>query len=203
MINSSEDKAYWYFRLNGFFLIDNFVIHRSNNVKYSADADLIGIRMPYVFEEIGGRPDDWDTRLFQNFDPKSIIGIICQVKGGDIGKEQLFREPYLSYSIDRIGLTEDRDTIITQLKNSPIATFTNDLGHLCQIALVLISRDRPPENENYFYFSLDYIYDFILERIEKYPKEKYADRNFFNSIGFQTLIERNEFERRRKNKNNL
>lgn len=197
MLNSSEEQSYWYLRLNGFFLIDNFVIHKSKNIDYSADADLIGIRTQFVFEEIGGQPKDWDETLFKNFDSKSIIGIICQVKGGAIGDKELFREPYLSYSLDRLGLTADNSTIAKQMESSPLVSFQNELGQNCQIAKLLITRDEPKKEINYLWVTLDYVYDFIRYRIKEYPKEKYADRNFFSSIGLQTIIEMNELDARK------
>src|ERR1019366_3964928 len=101
---------------------------------------LIALRMPFVFEEIGGKPDDWDAELFKNFNPKALIAIVCQVKGGAIGDKPLFREPYLSYSIKRIGLTSNIDSVIEQLNKSAIASFKNDLGQDCQIAKLLITR---------------------------------------------------------------
>lgn len=192
MLNSSEEHSYWYLRLNGFFLIDNFVIHKSEGVEYSSDADLIGIRTQFVYEEIGGKAEDWDKKLLKHFDPKALIGIICQVKGGEIGNKPLFREPYLSYSIKRLGLASNIEPIINQLSKSPIATFTNDLGQTCQVAKLLITRDEPTKDINYLWLRLEDVYAFILGRIQKYPKQKYSDRNFFSSIGFQTLIEINE-----------
>ncbi|WP_051878708.1 hypothetical protein [Chryseobacterium sp. FH1] len=197
MLNSSEEQSYWYFRLNGFFLIDNFVIHKSENIKYSADADLIGVRTPFVYEEIGGQSEDWDQTLFKNFDTKSLIGIICQVKGGAIGDKELFREPYLSYSLARLGLTADNSRIAKELGESAIVSFQNEFGQNCQIAKLLITRDEPKNDINYLWLTLDSVYDFIRNRIEKYPKEKYADRNFFSSIGLQTIIEMNELDARK------
>lgn len=197
MLNSSEEQSYWYLRLNGFFLIDNFVIHKSKNIDYSADADLIGIRTPFVYEEIGGQSKDWDKTLFQNFDTKSLIGIICQVKGGAIGDKELFPEPYLSYSLDRLGLTADNSAIAKELGESPIVSFQNELGQNCQIAKLLITRDEPKNDINYLWLTLDSVYGFIRNRIKEYPKEKYADRNFFSSIGLQTIIEMNELDARK------
>lgn len=201
MLNSSEDKSYWYLRLNGFFLIDNFVIHKSQDVKYSSDADLLAIRTPFVYEEIGGKPKDWDTELFKHFDPNALIAIICQVKGGRIGTKELFREPYLTYCINRFGLTANVEDIAAQLNENPIISFTNELGQHCQIAKLLITRDKPQRDINYLWLYLDYVYGFIENRIAKYPKEKYRDLNFFSSIGLQTTIENLEIVTRKEKRN--
>lgn len=198
MLNSTEEHSYWYLRLNGFFLLDNFVIHKSSEVDYTSDADLLAIRTPFVYEEIGGQEKDWDKNLLNLFNSKALIGIVCQVKGGAIIAEKLFRGPYLSYSLQRLGLTAQIGEIIEQLTKRPIATFQNELGQLCQIGKLLITRDLIKNETNFIQISLDDVYAFLQQRIKDYPKEKYRDRIFFSSIGFQTLIEINESEYRRK-----
>jgi hypothetical protein len=64
-MNFSESLTYWYLRLNGFFPLSNFVLHRRNiEDRPSADTDLLAIRFPHVFEQIGGQQDDWDQQQF-------------------------------------------------------------------------------------------------------------------------------------------
>ncbi len=59
MRNFGEELAYWYLRLNGFFLIDDFVLHNADLVSsQNADADVIGIRNPFTIERIGMNDDD-------------------------------------------------------------------------------------------------------------------------------------------------
>lgn len=196
MLNSSEYASYWYLRLNGFFLIGNFVIHQSRNIKYSSDSDLLALRTPFVYEEVGGKSEDWDNKLLGNFHDDALIGLIVQVKGGTIGNRKLFQENYLSYNIQRLGFTNNISNILEQFQTSPIATITNELNQNCQIAKLLITRDKPKKENNYLCFSLYEVYEFIQERIKKYPKEKYRDRNFFSSIFLQTLIESNNLQKR-------
>ena len=58
-----EDLAYWYLRLNGFFPLTNFVNHRlkEKDIKYPSDCDVLAVRPPHVFEDIGGKQDRWDA----------------------------------------------------------------------------------------------------------------------------------------------
>jgi hypothetical protein len=42
-----ERVAYWYFRLNGFFQFENFVVHPSTKGSQRTEADLIGVRFPH------------------------------------------------------------------------------------------------------------------------------------------------------------
>ncbi|MEZ0537233.1 hypothetical protein ACAG39_08270 [Caldicellulosiruptoraceae bacterium PP1] len=59
--------------------------HKSENQAY--DADIITVRFPYVYEEIGERKDNWHDKLkdmIPNF-KKNIIGVIYEVKSGKNG----------------------------------------------------------------------------------------------------------------------
>ena len=47
-----EDLAYWYFRLNGFLTIKNFVVHPDTGSEQRTDVDIIACRFPYRAELI-------------------------------------------------------------------------------------------------------------------------------------------------------
>jgi len=53
-----EKVAYWYFRLNGFFQIENFVIHPKRRDGQRTDADLLAVRFPYRAERLIDDPND-------------------------------------------------------------------------------------------------------------------------------------------------
>lgn len=53
-----EKVAYWYFRLNGFLQIENFVVHPSGRGGQRTDADLIGVRFPHRAERLIDSPED-------------------------------------------------------------------------------------------------------------------------------------------------
>ena len=102
-MNYGETNAYWYLRLNGFFLIENFVIHRTQQISHSSDIDLLGLRLPHVFEEVGGQNTDWDKKLLKELNPSLMTGIICEVKTGEFDEDLLFRIEHLHYCLDRFG----------------------------------------------------------------------------------------------------
>ena len=52
---SRAPLAYWYFRLNGFMTIMNFVVHRDRGPGQETDADVLGVRFPHRAE---GPPED-------------------------------------------------------------------------------------------------------------------------------------------------
>lgn len=53
-----EKVAYWYFRLNGFFQIENFVVHPTRRGSQRTDADLLAVRFPFRAERMFDDPTD-------------------------------------------------------------------------------------------------------------------------------------------------
>jgi len=126
-MNFGESLAYWYFRLNGFIPMPNFVLHEVNGVdmrrKYNADADLLAVRFPHVFEEIGGRPGDWDNEQFAEWGldlDREMICLICEVKTGEFNSASVnkaFNKARLLYAVRRFGI----------LKEEPCRSVRDDL----------------------------------------------------------------------------
>jgi hypothetical protein len=54
----AEKVAYWFFRLNGFFQIENFVVHPERRGGQRTDADLLAVRFPYRAERLLDDPND-------------------------------------------------------------------------------------------------------------------------------------------------
>ena len=97
MKNYAEELAYWYFRFNGFFLINNYVAHPhdrlhllENNPHQAtshSDTDLLGVRPPQVNEMVGYYDHHCDILDEMITEPiihnaPEFIGLICEVKAG-------------------------------------------------------------------------------------------------------------------------
>lgn len=55
---TSERLAYWFFRLNGFLTINNFVVHADDGLGQQTDVDVLGVRFPHRAEnQIRPMPD--------------------------------------------------------------------------------------------------------------------------------------------------
>ncbi len=186
-MNYGEEYALWYLRLNGFFPISNFVIHKSRKIQYSSDCDLLAIRPPYVFEEVGGQDDDWDDFFRKRFDFGKTVGMICEVKTGGYDKNHLFRKDHLEYCIGRLGIVPRQ--YVGELSNRLDGQQLVNLNSNYQVGKLLIANDGT-ETERYFYTDLGSVISFLERRIENYPTEKYRDRMFFSSILFQSVIGR-------------
>ena len=186
MNNYGEAWAYWYLRLNGFFPLGNFVVHRDSVVRHRADVDLLGVRPPHVFEEGGGQPDDWDPALRHWFDPSQTLAWICEVKTGRFDEEKLFRPDIVCRAVRRLGLVRlvEADTVVDTLRDAATAT----LGAVT-FAKVLFSAE--PRNDGpYLNIPEGHIDKFVEGRIRRYPYEKYKSRMFFPSDLFQDAIRR-------------
>src|SRR5262245_2650360 len=103
-MNYAETLAYWYFRLNGFFLIQNFVLHRgveAEKIHRTADTDMLGVRPPHVSEDINGksvRCDSWLEDVLNGLDRPTTIGVVVEVKSGEAGNAAITK----SFSRERL-----------------------------------------------------------------------------------------------------
>ncbi|HTT82112.1 MAG TPA: hypothetical protein VMF67_01385 [Rhizomicrobium sp.] len=77
-----EEVAYWYFRLNGFFQIENFVIHPKRHGGQRTDADLLAIRFPFRAERMFDDPNDimTDDERSLGLSSRLIDVVIAEVK---------------------------------------------------------------------------------------------------------------------------
>lgn len=80
MLSNPERLAYWYFRLNGFLLLEDFVIHPDIGSDQRTDVDLLGVRFSNRAENLlRSMQDDLivsDCQTFCNV-------IIAEVKKGE------------------------------------------------------------------------------------------------------------------------
>lgn len=77
-----EKVAYWYFRLNGFLQIENFVVHPPGHGGQRTDADLLAVRFPHRAERLFDNPDDImaDDEIDLGLSNHLIDVVIAEVK---------------------------------------------------------------------------------------------------------------------------
>ena len=76
----AEDLAYWYFRLNGFLTIRNFVVHPESGCNQRTDADILGVRFPYRSELLDNPMQD-DT-IFEEVKDIPFL-VLAEVKSSE------------------------------------------------------------------------------------------------------------------------
>jgi len=193
-MNYGESLAYWYLRLNGFFPITNFVMHKFEDFDYRGDCDILAVRFPYVFEKIGGKKSDWDSKLFEKLEYRHeqplCIGLIVQVKTGYAGPSELnnfFTEKKIEYALKRIGFmsTDNIINLVQQFHNR--ATIKEDGFLLAKLAIL---KDVPDNQSTrpYVSITLKDTNRFILGRFMKYS-EKNRDRIYFSDPLIQYLAD--------------
>lgn len=194
-MNYGETLAYWYLRLNGFFLLRNFVLHPLQESeagdRYPADSDLLAIRFPHVYEEIGGQPEDWDSRLSTwGFSlHEDIIGLIVEVKTSpNLVRARLesnsFNQRRIRQAVQRMGMFERAETmsVANELLQNPISTKRGPY-HLGKL---LVSH-RMLEGK-WLNITLEESERFIRDRLRKYSNLKRRDRMFFPDELIQYLV---------------
>lgn len=197
-MNFGETLTYWYLRLNGFFPITDFVLHRGDKVlPRSADCDLLAVRFPFVFEEVGGQENDWDLETFrrQGLDlNQGITALIVEVKTGADSKEsreniQLsFNEDRLLYGIQRFGYWQRQEAREIARKLLGVPFYVLPEGNIT-VAKLLVAIDMPERDiPPCLQIELDDVDYFVGERMNKYIKYKYADRLRFPSDLMQYII---------------
>lgn len=184
-MNYGEELAYWYLRLNGFFPIANFVVHKTDGVKDRSDVDVLAVRLPHVFEAVGGKTDDWDPYLGRTLDLACPVSVFCEVKTGEFAIERLFREEQLAAAVARTGMVPP--AALAQLLNDLRESASAAIPAGPHVAKLLVSRnetDGPFLNR-----TIAQVGAFLEERVRRYDYEKYASRMFFPSILLQNLID--------------
>lgn len=189
MANFGETLTYWYLRLNGFFPLTNFVLHRHEEPGYEAthraDTDLLAVRFKHVYEPVGGQADDWDEWFAKNqirFANK-VVGLIVEVKTGDVRTEAInrsFSEERLTYAIQRLGFYDSqKGTIGKRVESLQKKAFvTNDYYQIAKVLVTSapVGRLSLPPCLN---ITLPEIETFISKRMRKYAQEKSGSRFFF------------------------
>jgi len=182
-LNYFEELAYWYFRLNGFFLIHNFVNHQSEGLKRTHETDLLGIRFPYVSEEVGWNRNDYDSTIVSD---EKIVCIIAEVKSGNLtqnNRNNLFNnKKIISNNICRMGFFPRSEISPIVKILSGYKSWENDKY---KILKVLVEK-RESKSVEYISIGKERIVNEIHRRKEMYRKE--PDRLFFSSNLIQYIF---------------
>ncbi len=172
----SEEFIRQYLRLNGYFCIDNFIVHAADDpqritangeIGNYTETDLLGIRLPYSEEMSGQLYMAHDMPLVEGADGKTDI-VIGEVKtGGENRPNKIWRHPETlypkEYILKFVGLTNDANEISSISKTlSEKYIYEN---RTTRIRYIIFS-----ENENKHYkdigvsfITYDHIIDFLTE----------------------------------------
>jgi hypothetical protein len=194
-MNLGETIAYWYFRLNGFFPLGNFVVHRHGHIQSDAETDLLAIRFPHVSEPIGGRPVDWDNEQFDEWQlchRENIVCVLCEVKAGYHEGDNVaaaFSNQRIYRSLLRFGVFPEHNLyeIVPQLVDAatlPVRNVTFAKVLMVGSGRCVNRGDMPQCHE----VSLRHAVQFIRNRFAVYQDEKSSAWTHFPNELIQFLI---------------
>ncbi len=163
---------------------------------YTADSDVLAVRLPYVKEKIADTDVHWDSDRFANWQldlERHTIGLIVQVKTSDrIEPEEIrrtFDSTRLKYAIERLGFLEPDEvtTAVAVLQDTP--TY-QDHSKKYVIGKLLICEKTPTcdGQRPYLTAKLLEIHHFLTERLQQFEPRKYGDRLFFPDELMQYMI---------------
>ena len=191
-MNFGETLAYWYLRFNGFFPLSNWVLHglRGTPDHHTADCDLLAIRFPHVYEDIGGRDYDWDSARFEAWGLGfgHTLGLIVEVRtGSDPSKYHLdrsFHARRVKHAVQRFGFWERG--IAQQVADSLEINATVHKSGITVAKLSITASEPDCDPSLCLRLKLDKAKEFLLRRIANY-NEKHMDRMFFTDNLMQYL----------------
>ena len=185
MSQTSEEFIKHYLRLNGYFSIDNFIVHAADDpnrisngyIGNYTETDILGIRLPHSTEISGQLCIANDTKLLSKQNG-SIDIVIAEVKTGNENKpNKAWRHTETinikEYIVKFIGVLQDEDKIIKAAKKlSENFQFENDS---IRIRYIIFSEK---ENEHYSKIGVTYItYDHVIDFIINIRGESWMNEN--------------------------
>lgn len=204
MPNFAEQCTYWYLRLNGFFPVQSYVVHRPD-LAYKADIDLLAVRPRHVFEEFGGQPADWDI-AFQNWgltanahaaDWDRMIGLTVEVKAGGFSKtgkrgiqEGFFGPLRISEAVSRLGFVQgdERENVCTSLQGAAIHSDPNGAWTIGKLLVYEPTVAPNIDGEPVLSYPIGSVIDFVEERMRRYEAAKAPAFEMFPDAWIQRLL---------------
>lgn len=195
-----ERVAYWYFRLNGFLQIENFVVHPKLYGGQRTDADLIGVRFPFRAERLIDNPEDLieDDVARLNLLNDRVDIVIAEIKTGRCalnGPWTNEEDQNIHRVLAAIGSLPAE--VIDEAANSLYGTASFDQPDQPRIRLILVGRELDPAiAEKYAgitQLTWSEILSFIWQRFHRYSRQK-AQVDQWDYVGrrLKELVRRRE-----------
>ncbi|MGD1004660.1 MAG: hypothetical protein ABR887_04495 [Methanoregulaceae archaeon] len=176
MTSNPERLAYWYLRLNGFLLLEDFIIHPDEGSDQRTDIDLLGVRFFHRAENCIHPMQD-DPRITRC--NKLCNVIITEVKKGQCALNGPWTNPK-DRNIHRI-LTAIGCIPRANIKMAAKNLYESGCYHYGNISCQLISIGNSPGNiaiPNVPQILFTNVIEFIFNRFRDYQKQKASTGNW-------------------------
>ncbi len=169
----ADSLAYWFFRLNGFLTITNFVVHVERRGETGTDADILGVRFPFRAELFERPMPDYEEFTKVTSCPYISIAEVkrglCNLNGPWTSPERRNIQRVLQ-AIGAIPL-EDVDLVAKDLYEHGCYKNSN-----CYISLICIGESMNPDIRRRYPFVPQILWSevksFIYQRFLNYRNEK-------------------------------
>ena len=192
----AAEIAYWYFRLNGFLNIENFIIHpepREKPQSQKTDADLYGVRFPYRKEL--DMTDDTPfevTRTLPLFMITEVTRGECKLNGPWVTPER----KNIDYVLSAIGAfpDEQKAAVAGSLYEHCVYPKPADAGKECEFQLIAVGKSTDEQLQKahpyLLQITLEKMLTFMYQRFSSYRSQK-RDHSQWDDFG-QTLWTKSE-----------
>lgn len=185
-----ETFVEWYMRFNGYFTVNNFVVHNFENVFRDvvgnhSEVDLLGIRMPFSKEKVGNLEIKNHDPLVKGHDENRNFKydiVIGEVKSGKHPTPNKIwtksNTTAIEYLLRFIGIHNDEEKIKTISK-----TLLNEFIYKdkdCRIRFIIFAQEPNDhwQDRGVGYISFEEIIQFLVEvRGQSYLEEKLAEKS--------------------------
>lgn len=174
-----ERVAYWYFRLNGFLQIENFVVHPKLYGGQRTDADLIGVRFPFRAERLIDDPTDLmqdDAERLRLLADRTDI-VIAEIKTGRCALNGPWTSEE-SQNIHRVlaAIGSLPTTMVADAANALYSAASFDDPDHPRIRLILVGRETDAEIAKKYagitQLTWTEVLSFIWQRFDRYRRQK-------------------------------
>lgn len=178
---SAEQLGYWFFRLNGCLVLENFLIHHERKGNEGTDVDILGVRFPHRCElAYSGKPIE-DYHVFENIEQIQLI--IAEIKTGQCNLNGPWTDPdkrNMNRVLQALGAfsKEEIDQVSDDLYSQ--ASFKNDKFSCRLFALGRYLNENL--HSSLVQLTWNEILSFIYLRFTKYQNYKTQHRQW-NKIG--------------------
>lgn len=173
--DSAEILAKWYLRFNGYFIVDNFIVHAgddtsrisNNKIGNHTETDILAIRHKFSKEISGNLHIANDPKLINEVNSK-IDFVIAEVKTGNQKKPNKLwvekRIPVIEYILRFAGFIESEKSLNNVANYLAEKGFFDDEDKIFSIRLILISEKKANQNWNHLTNILfDDIINFLVD----------------------------------------
>jgi hypothetical protein len=160
---SAETLAKWYLRFNGYFIVDNFIVHAGDDpgkiststitgkttISNHTEVDLLAMRHKYSEEITGPLPIENDPRIINPAKPK-LDFIIAEVKtGGENRPNSIWTQKKIdvvTYILRFAGFIETGEVLLKSANALLTDGVYNDPNGNYSVRLVVISQTQVNKN---------------------------------------------------------